>query len=74
MNKINRIPSEKWLKVVEEISKQYYGGHFTIFSFTNGVSFSFSTISDREEVEDLTTYDDINDAIENEIQLHISRN
>lgn len=69
--KVNRVASEELLRYAEAIALGFYGGHFTIFAFTFGVKFAFSTITDRDELDELIEYDDINDAIENAIQDHI---
>ena len=71
MKGINRIPTKKRLKLVDAISKQYYNGHYTIYCFTTNVAFTFSTIDDRHLINKLIKYDDINDAIDNEIQNHL---
>ena len=59
-------------KLIDEISKKHYGGHYTILKFTTHYKFSFRTITDREEILELTPYDNLNDAIENGIQEFIT--
>jgi len=66
--KIIRIPENQLMQVVESIAKTYYGGHFTIFSFTTEVKFAFGTINCRDEISELDGYYDINHAIANAIQ------
>jgi len=67
------MPEIKLLKIVDVISEEYYGGHYTVFNFTTNIKFSFGTITDRDEINDLIGYDDINDAIINAIQSHFSK-
>ena len=71
---MNRIPKKSILKIAESIAKIHYGGHFTIMTFTTNVKFCFGTVSDRDEINDLEPYDNINDAIINAIQSHLSKN
>jgi hypothetical protein len=71
MKKINRVPKTSLMKIVEEIANNNYGGHYTIFSFTHQVKFCFGTVTDREGIFEMSSYDDINDAIENELQRHM---
>jgi hypothetical protein len=73
-NKKDFTISKKNEYLIDLISKKNYGGHFTIFSFTKGYSFGFGTVTEREDIAELDTYDDINDAIENEIQTYLIRN
>jgi hypothetical protein len=60
--------SEKNQKLIDVISEKHFGGHYTIFSFTVGYSFSFGTINSREGIYELNSYESIDDAITNSIQ------
>lgn len=62
--------SEKHQSIVDEISKQHYGGHFTIFGFTSCFSFSFGTINSREEIYELGQFETLEDAVIDGIQKH----
>ena len=73
LEKLNRVPEVKLMQIVEVIANKYYGGHYTLFTFSTNVKFSFGTISDRDEIYYLEPYTDVNDAIRNAIQLHISK-
>ena len=68
---MNRVPKESLMMIVESIANQHYSGHYTLLTFTTNVKFSFSTITEREDILELTPYTDINDAIENAIQQHL---
>ena len=68
---INRVPKESLMMIAESIANQYYGGHYTLLTFTTNVKFSFSTVTEREDILELIPYNDINDAIENAIQYHL---
>jgi len=61
------------LLVAKSLADLYYGGHFTLLSFTTHVKFGFGTITDREEIDEMSDYDSISDAIENAIQQHFAR-
>ena len=58
------------MKIVDAISNEYYGGHYTLLTFTTNVKFSFSTVTERDDILELDPYDDVNEAIENAIQSH----
>ena len=60
--------SENNQKLIDILSKKYFGGHYTIFSFTHGYSFSFETINSREGIYELESYKCLDDAITNAIQ------
>ncbi len=60
------------LAIIKEIANNHYGGHYTILSFTTNVKFSFGTVTDREEIQNLTAYDNLSDALENAIQEFIT--
>lgn len=60
--------SVKNQELIDVVSKKNFGGHYTIFSFTTGYSFCFGTISSRQGIYDLISYDSIDDAITNSIQ------
>jgi hypothetical protein len=67
--------SENNQKLIDILSKKYFGGHYTIFSFTTGYSFSFATVNSREGISELDLYDCLDDAIINAIQqLIIEKN
>jgi hypothetical protein len=55
-------------KLIESASKLYFGGHYTIFSFSTCYCFMFGTPSGREDIESLDRFDNIDDAITNAIQ------
>jgi hypothetical protein len=59
-------------KMLIFIADKAFGGHFTILSFTTNYKFAFGTITEREDIENLIGYDNINDAIENEIQKFLT--
>tara|TARA_R100001594_G_scaffold136019_2_gene178144 strand:- start:365 stop:565 length:201 start_codon:yes stop_codon:yes gene_type:complete len=61
---------KKLLKKIKSIADKYYGGHFTILHFSTNVKFAFGTVTDREEIQNLTAYTNIEDALENGIQEH----
>ena len=63
--------SKKNQSIIDFISNKDFGGHFTILSFTTNYKFAFGTITEREDIENLIGYDNINDAIENEIQKYL---
>ena len=58
-------------ELIESISNNYFGGHFTVLSFSTCYSFMFGTPSGREEIQDLESFHDINDAISGAIQRFI---
>jgi hypothetical protein len=60
--------SEKNQKLIDILSKKHFGGHYTIFSFTTGYSFSFTTVNSREGIYELDLYDCLDDAITNAVQ------
>lgn len=60
--------SENNQKLIDILSKKYFGGHYTIFSFTYGYSFSFGTTNSREGIYELESYKCLDDAITNAIQ------
>ena len=62
------------IRQIKSIANKHYGGHFTIFHFTTEVKFSFGTVTDREEIYNLTAYTNLNDALENGIQQHFLKN
>lgn len=64
---------ETLLSFVEGWANEYYGGHYTIFSFTNSYKFSFGTINEREDIIELKPYDSIEDAIINGIQEEFNK-
>ncbi len=68
LDKINRQPNHKLMEVAETIAKGYYGGHFSIFSFSREVKFAFGMINSKEQIDFMLGYHDINDAITNAIQ------
>jgi len=61
------------LLVAKSLADLYYGGHFTLLSFTTHVKFGFGTITNRDEIDEMSDYDSISDAIENAIQQHFAR-
>lgn len=61
-------------KMLIFIADKAFGGHFTILSFTTEYKFSFGTITEREDIENLNSYCNINDAIENAIQEYLTTN
>lgn len=73
MKKLNRVPDIKLMQIAELIANEYHSGHYSLFTFTTNVKFSFGTISDRDDIYDLEPYTDVNDAIRNAIQSHISK-
>jgi hypothetical protein len=54
------------------LASLYYDGHFTLLCFSTKVKFGFGTITDRDEIEKMSDYDLISDAITNAIQQHIA--
>lgn len=74
MEKIKRRPKRNLMNTAIYIAEKYYGGHYSIFSFTHSVSFCFGTLNSRDEIEGLEKYTDINDAITNEIQMFMCNN
>ena len=64
--------TKKNQSLINFISKKDFGGHFTILSFTTEYKFSFGTVTEREDIENLIGYDNINDAIENAIQEYLT--
>lgn len=64
---------ETLLSFVEGWSNEYYGGHYTIFSFTTCYKFSFGTINEREDIIELKPYESIEDAIINGIQEEFNK-
>jgi hypothetical protein len=58
--------------IIDFISNRDFSGHFTILSFTTNYKFAFGTITEREDIENLIAYNNINDAIENEIQKYLT--
>ena len=73
MKNLNTVPNIRLMNIASLIAKDHYGGHFTLLTFTTNVKFSFSTVTDREEIIELEAYTDINDAIENAIQNHLKQ-
>ena len=63
--------SESNQKLIQGIADDYFGGHFTIFTFTTCYSFMFGTPSDRDNISGLEGFYDINDAIVDEVQKFI---
>ena len=55
-------------KLIKSIADRYFGGHFTVLSFTTCYSFMFGTPSGRENIDGLKSFHDINDAISDAIQ------
>lgn len=64
--------TKKNQSLINFISNKDFGGHFTILSFTTEYKFSFGTVTEREDIENLIGYDNINDAIENAIQEYLT--
>jgi len=64
--------TKKNQSIIDFISKKDFGGHFTILSFTTEYKFAFGTITEREDIENLIAYNNINDAIENAIQEYLT--
>jgi hypothetical protein len=64
--------TKKNQSLINFISKKDFGGHFTILSFTTEYKFAFVTVTEREDIENLIGYDNINDAIENAIQEYLT--
>ena len=58
------------IEQMKRIAKQHYGGHYTVLSFTTNIKFSFGTITERDEIEELSGYDTLEDAVRNGIQEH----
>jgi hypothetical protein len=71
MKKLNRVPDIKLMQIAELIANEYHSGHYSLFTFTTNVKFSFGTISDRDDIYDLEPYTDVNILT---IQLVISHN
>ena len=72
IKKINKVPNTKLMQIAQLIANNYYSGHYTLLTFTTNVKFSFGTVSDRDDIYELEPYSDVNDAIKNAIQSHIS--
>jgi hypothetical protein len=64
--------TKKNQEIIDFISNRDFSGHFTILSFTTHYKFAFGTVTEREDIENLIGYDNINDAIENEIQKFLT--
>ena len=64
--------TKKNQSIIDFISNKDFGGHFTILSFTTHYKFAFGTVTEREDIEYLTAYDNINDAITNAIQEYLT--
>ena len=60
--------------ILEFIANNGFDGHFTVLSFTTHYKFAFGTVTEREDIENLAPYDNINDAIENAIQEYLTTN
>lgn len=58
--------------IIDFISNRDFSGHFTILSFTTHYKFAFGTVTEREDIDNLIGYNNINDAIENEIQKYLT--
>jgi hypothetical protein len=58
--------------IIDFICNRDFSGHFTILSFTTEYKFAFGTVTEREDIEILIPYDNINDAIENAIQEYLT--
>lgn len=71
MKKQKFIISQKNEKLLMFIADKSFNGHFTLLSFTTEYKFAFGTVTEREEIENLIGYDNINDAIENAIQKYL---
>jgi uncharacterized protein with von Willebrand factor type A (vWA) domain len=65
LSEIENISLEEALATAEWIAKKYFGGHYTIYSFTHGYKFSMGTVTDREEIEELDEYNSLLDAVVN---------
>ena len=63
--------SESNQKLIQGIADDYFGGHFTILTFTTCYSFMFGTPSDRDDISGLESFYDINDAIVDAVQKFI---
>lgn len=56
--------------IMISLANNHYGGHYTLLGFTNGVKFSFGTITEREDIQELAEFETIEDAMMNGIQEH----
>ena len=65
LSEIENVSLEQALATAEWIAKEYFGGHYTIYSFTHGYKFSMGTVTDREEIWKLDEYDSLLDAVLN---------
>lgn len=59
---------EDWLEMADYIAKTHFSGHFTLLSFTYSYKFTFGTVLDRDDINDLECYKDLKDAIINAYQ------
>ena len=74
MKKNTKLEStEQLLNFIQYLANEYYSGHYTIFSFTTCYKFSFMTITEREDINELLPYDNLKDALINGIQEHFSK-
>jgi hypothetical protein len=58
-------------RLIQGIADDYFGGHFTILTFTTCYSFMFGTPSDRDDISGLESFYDVNDAIVDSVQKFI---
>jgi hypothetical protein len=66
--------TQKNQSLLDFIAINDFDNHFTILSFTTHYKFSFGTITNRNDIENLNSYYDINDAIENAVQEYLTTN
>lgn len=56
---------EKCLELAKYVADKYFGGHYTIYSFTFGYKFMMGTVTNRDEIQEEDTYEELIDAVIN---------
>jgi hypothetical protein len=56
---------EQCLELAKYVADKYFGGHYTIYSFTFGYKFMMGTVTDRDEIQEADTYEELIDAVIN---------
>ena len=56
---------EQCLELAKYVADKYFGGHYTIYSFTFGYKFMMGTVTNRDEIQEEDTYEELIDAVIN---------
>jgi len=61
------------IKIAESIANDHYSGHLTILKFTTEWKAGFGTITERDEINELIGYANVDDALTNLIQSQLDK-